>query len=77
MATFGHQYTWENGFVWEMRGSESLTNPPLRSSEITVHAQGHFSVELLLTSNVAVCYVITNVASVAFVYVHVRCLIYM
>ena len=26
VATFGHQYTWENGFVWEMRGSECLTS---------------------------------------------------
>ena len=30
LATFRHQYTWENGFVWEMRGSERLTNPPLK-----------------------------------------------
>ena len=29
VATFGHQYTWENGFVWEMSGSERLTRPPL------------------------------------------------
>ena len=27
---FWHQYTWENDFVWEMRGgSEHLTRPPL------------------------------------------------
>ena len=29
LATFGHQYTWENGFVWGTRRSECLTKPPL------------------------------------------------
>ena len=24
-----HQYTWENGFVWEMHGSERPLSPPL------------------------------------------------
>ena len=32
LAIFEHQYNWENGFVWGMRGCERLTKPPLNKT---------------------------------------------
>ena len=37
VTTFGHQYTWENSFVWEMHRSERLTRPLLIVPLSTLH----------------------------------------
>ena len=63
VITFGHQYTWENGFVWEMCRFECLRRPPLIlfSSLLTVNGeQGHPLPHFCQFIHVICCCVLTG-----------------